>query len=256
MMPTDENRHVAGRRRRIADVLASQDSRNARLQEENMDNGGETEELKQWGFLSDYDNTEEIAKFLHPVDCIHFRLACIESSVLPPLNRISASTRTTATTCLSPWLMSIFEDNKKTICEYLDPIFNNEKYLMKSCKELVGATIRFSKGGWLLLSKGKKTIFCYNPFTREMIRLPDVPDDYVLGGMSFSSVPTSRDCVVIVISKCWELEGHSEISFMVTKPVTRATRWTVRRFSYQGDNGTTLCRVLTIRFSIRELSTA
>ncbi|KAI3967473.1 hypothetical protein MKX01_012283 [Papaver californicum] len=207
MMPTTENRHVAGRRKRITDLLVSQDTSETSIEEENisrLNSGGEElEVLEQWDFLDDYDSTEAIASFLHPVDYIHFRVACKQNSIfLPALNRLSASTRTTATTCLSPWLISIFEENKKTICDILVPMDNNDRYIMKfsRSRKLVGATIRFSKDGWLLLSNGKKTVFCYNPFTRAIIRLPDLPDDYVLGGMSFSSILTSRNCVVIAIS--------------------------------------------------------
>ncbi|KAI3908733.1 hypothetical protein MKW98_029283, partial [Papaver atlanticum] len=157
MMPTTKNRHLAGRRRKITDLLVSQDTTETSIEEENMakvTNRGE--ELKQWDFLNYNDSTEEIARFLHPVDYIHFRLAC--------------------------------------------------------------ATIRFSKDGWLLLSNGKKAVFCYNPFTRAIICLPDLPDDYVLGGMSFSSVPTSPDCVVIAVSIWFDFVGYDTIYFLVIEP--------------------------------------
>ncbi|KAI3890606.1 hypothetical protein MKX03_010683, partial [Papaver bracteatum] len=80
MMPTTANRHVAGTRRRIADLLVSQDTIITCVEEEeNMgrlnNSGGELEALKQWDFLNDYDSTEEVAKLLHPVDYIHFRVA-------------------------------------------------------------------------------------------------------------------------------------------------------------------------------------
>ncbi|XP_026447532.1 uncharacterized protein LOC113348049 isoform X2 [Papaver somniferum] len=239
MMPTTVNKQVAGRRRSITDLLVSQDTTETSIEEENIGkvnySSRELEALKQWDFLDDYDSTEEIARFLHPVDYIHFRVACKRNSIfLPGLNQISASTKTTANTYLSPWLISIFEDNEETICNIVDPMHNNEKYLMKlSNPLLVGAIIRFSKDGWFLLSKGKKTVFCYNPFTRAMICLPDVPDYYALGGMSFSSVPTSRDCVVIAISNWWEIGGDNEISFLVTEPAKSATGWTVHKFDYE-----------------------
>ncbi|KAI3908732.1 hypothetical protein MKW98_029282 [Papaver atlanticum] len=225
MMPTTENRHLAGRRRKITDLLAIQDTTETSIEEENMSRlnikGGESGALKQWDFLNYNDSTEEVARFLHPVDYIHFRLACKQISVvLPALNRLSASTRTTTTTYLSPWLISIFEDNEDTICEIVDPMHNNDKYLMKlSDQLLVGATIRFSKDGWLLLA-----IIC----------LPDLPDDYVLGGMSFSSVPTSRDCVVIAVSNWFDFVGYDEISFLVTEPGKGATDWDVNDFDYEG----------------------
>ncbi|KAI3956066.1 hypothetical protein MKW98_027380 [Papaver atlanticum] len=199
-------------------------------------NGGELEALKQWDFLNNPDSTEAFAKYLHPVDYIHFRVACKKNSIfLPALNRISASTRATATTYLSPWLISIFEDNEETICNIVDPMHNNDRYLMKLSDELlVGATIRFSKDGWLLLSDGKKAVFCYNPFTRAMISLPDLPGDCVLGGMSFSSVPTSRDCVVIAVCRWLRRVGDntSELSFLVVIPAKSATGWTINRFIY------------------------
>ncbi|XP_026428601.1 F-box/kelch-repeat protein At1g57790-like [Papaver somniferum] len=114
---------------------------------------------------------------------------------------------------------------------------NNDKYLMKlSDQLLVGATIRFSKDGWLLLSNGKKSVFCYNPFTRAIICLPDLPDNYVLGGMSFSSVPTSRDCVVIAISNWYEFVDYNEISFLVTELGKSAIEWTDYKFDYEGDS--------------------
>ncbi|XP_026378185.1 F-box/kelch-repeat protein At1g57790-like [Papaver somniferum] len=111
---------------------------------------------------------------------------------------------------------------------------NNDKYLMKvSDQLLVGTTIRFSKDGWLLLSIGKRTVFCYNPFTKATIRLPDVPDGYALGGMSFSSVPTSGDCVVIVISNWFPYFSSNDFYFLVTEPGKRATDWNIYQFRYK-----------------------
>ncbi|XP_026453280.1 F-box/kelch-repeat protein At1g57790-like [Papaver somniferum] len=240
MMPTTVNRHVARRRRRITNLLVNQDTTSTSTVEDNMtgtnNSGGELEASKQWDFVDDYDSLEEIARFLHPVDYIHFRLACKQNSIfLPALNRILAATRTSATTYLSPWLISIFEDDEDTICDVLDPMHDNDKYLMKlSDQLLVGSTIRFSKDGWLLLSNGKKKVFCYNPFTKAMIFLPDFPDNYVLGGMSFSWVPTSQDCLVVVISNWCPMGGDNEISFLVTEPGNSAIGWNIHRFDYEG----------------------
>ncbi|KAI3933646.1 hypothetical protein MKW92_039060, partial [Papaver armeniacum] len=51
--------HLAGRRRRITDLLVSQDT----TEDENMsrlrNSGGELEALKEWEFLDDYDSVEE-----------------------------------------------------------------------------------------------------------------------------------------------------------------------------------------------------
>ncbi|RZC51509.1 hypothetical protein C5167_019936, partial [Papaver somniferum] len=167
MMPTTENRHMDGKRKKITDFLVSQDTTETSIGEENMsrlnNSVDELEALKRWDFLTQFDITVEIARFLHPVDYIHFRLTCKENSaILPALNRVWVSKRATTTTYISPWLISIFEDNGDNVCNMIDPMHGNEKYLMiLSDHLLVGATIRFSKDGWLLLSNGKKTVFCY-----------------------------------------------------------------------------------------------
>ncbi|XP_026451014.1 F-box/kelch-repeat protein At1g57790-like [Papaver somniferum] len=66
--------------------------------------------------------------------------------------------------------------------------------------------IRFQKGGWLLMSKEDwvtTSLFFYNPFTRETIKLPQLPVEEIYGfsGISFSSLPTSSDCVVFAIEQ-------------------------------------------------------
>ncbi|OVA04482.1 Protein of unknown function DUF295 [Macleaya cordata] len=82
---------------------------------------------------------------------------------------------------------------------------------MSLSEMLVGATIRFSKGGWLLMSKGRKTLFFYNPFTKAAIQLPDLPEIYSFTGIAFSSLPTSSDCVVFGIAQ----DDWFEISIFV-----------------------------------------
>ncbi|KAI3935880.1 hypothetical protein MKX01_004607 [Papaver californicum] len=102
------------------------------------------------------------------------------------------------------------------------PMHNNDKYLMRIPDELLaGATIRYSKDGWL---------YCL-----AMIRLPDLPDDYVLGGMSFSSTPTSHICVVIAMSNWspWSSKsGYAEVSFLVSD---LRKGWTAHLFEYKYD---------------------
>ncbi|KAI3921718.1 hypothetical protein MKW92_031431 [Papaver armeniacum] len=68
MMPTTVNMHVAAGRRRIINLLVSQDTTSTSIEEQNMtrvnNSGEELEASKQWDFLDDYDSTEEIARFL------------------------------------------------------------------------------------------------------------------------------------------------------------------------------------------------
>ncbi|KAI3977025.1 hypothetical protein MKX01_008883, partial [Papaver californicum] len=60
---------------------------------------------------------------------------------------------------------------------FVNPMHNNESYLMNIPELFEGSRIRFSKGGWLLMSKGN-TLFFYNPFTKSTIKLPDLSDDH------------------------------------------------------------------------------
>ncbi|OVA08173.1 Protein of unknown function DUF295 [Macleaya cordata] len=165
-------------------------------EEAQKNNGGELEEAGTWGSLN-VDILELIARYLHPVDYLHFRAVCKENrSAIPAVSWRTSSAEITQTTYLSPWL--VFYKKNDGIYNFLDPMHNKEKYIMDLQDLLLDAKIRFSKGGWLLMSKGKKTLFFFNPFTRAMIQLPDLPDDenYGFSGISFSSLPTCSDCVV------------------------------------------------------------
>ncbi|KAI3857185.1 hypothetical protein MKW98_010599, partial [Papaver atlanticum] len=163
--------------------------------------GEELEESERppWAILSN-DIVELIASYLNPKDYAQFRSMCRRNrSIFPEVYPPRA--------ILFPLLVfNSFEDNTGTIYNFVDPM-RNEKYSMKKnlSELLAGATIRCSKYGWLLLvSKDTKTPFFYNPFTKVMIRLPDFPDvkhRFYLSGMSFSSKPTSPDCVVFAIEQ-------------------------------------------------------
>ncbi|KAI3978272.1 hypothetical protein MKX01_003435 [Papaver californicum] len=161
-------------------------------------NGGELEEEEEsrhttWGSMSP-DILELISSYLHLLDYIHFRAVC-------RANRLATTTKMKHTqhTSLPPWL--IFLKVKDGVYNLAGPT-SIDRFFLHQPNMLVDATICFSKGGWLLMSKGNRTIFFYNPFTRAMIHLPDLPDypGYICSGMSFSSLPTSSDCVVMGIS--------------------------------------------------------
>ncbi|KAI3944283.1 hypothetical protein MKW98_016513, partial [Papaver atlanticum] len=100
-------------------------------------------------------------------------------------------------TNLSPWL--VFSKKNEAVYSFINPMHNNENYLMSISEMLKGSTIRSSKGGWLLMSKGFINMFFYNPFTKATIKLPDLPADNIGRGIAFSSLPTSSDCVVFAI---------------------------------------------------------
>ncbi|EOA35319.1 hypothetical protein CARUB_v10020502mg [Capsella rubella] len=97
----------------------------------------------------------------------------------------------------SPWLMS-FSQTKNTY-EFFDPS-NCKKYAMELPKSLVGSIVHYSKDGWLLMSKDFSSEFVlFNPFTMDLVVLPDLQlwNYYQLVG--FSCAPTSSECVVFTM---------------------------------------------------------
>ncbi|XP_026413648.1 F-box/kelch-repeat protein At1g57790-like isoform X2 [Papaver somniferum] len=159
------------------------------------------EEARPWVTLGD-DIVWSISSYLSPLDYMHLRaVRRTYRSVFPVENwRRFCPTRSLKTTDLSPWL--VFAKDNEAVYNFINPMHNNENYLMSIPELLKGSTIRFSKDGWLLLSKGYYSLFFYNPFTKAIVKLPDLPDDnnYQFRGISFSSLPTSSDCSVFAIS--------------------------------------------------------
>ncbi|KAG8364779.1 hypothetical protein BUALT_Bualt18G0034300 [Buddleja alternifolia] len=73
-------------------------------------------------------------------------------------------------------------------------VYNDFYYL--DFPELIEAEIRFSKYGWLLMSRGNM-LFFFNPFTKVKMELPPAISPFVF--VSFSLPPTSKDCLVFGI---------------------------------------------------------
>lgn len=69
-------------------------------------------------------------------------------------------------------LMSIY-GTSRGMCRFFDPMVKR-KYIVKDSMLLNGdwQTLRFSKYGWVLATKGKRSIYAANPFTREVCKLP------------------------------------------------------------------------------------
>ncbi|XP_026429807.1 F-box/kelch-repeat protein At1g57790-like [Papaver somniferum] len=168
------------------------------------DNAGDFAEMKAcpWGNLNG-DMVESIANSLHRLDYIHLRSVCKAYRALLPTAMFTSNTRGTH---LSPWLM-FSRDHNSTTFNSLNPMHNNENYLLNH-SDLMRTVIRFQKGGWLLVSKEKMEhcLFFSNPFTRETIKLPELPVDFTFSSVSFSSLPTSPDCVVVSI----ELQSYDD----------------------------------------------
>ncbi|PIA38935.1 hypothetical protein AQUCO_02700255v1 [Aquilegia coerulea] len=125
------------------------------------------------------------ARLSLPVDHMNFRLVCKTFALLVPHSG-------QWTRAQYPSLM--FSNREKSKCSFLDPMYN-----VNSCfdmPELLGAKICSSKDGWLLMKKGDRSMFFFNPFTKATIRLPDLPKNLGFNGISFTAPPTSSSCIV------------------------------------------------------------
>ncbi|PIA34179.1 hypothetical protein AQUCO_03800038v1 [Aquilegia coerulea] len=130
-------------------------------------------------------------------DCIRIRLTC-ESwmSITPPLrsNNLHIPPESGH---LVPWLMC-FPKKNHSVYKIYHPIYSGG--YTNNIPELAGAIIRNARCGWLLISRGDTCIFFFNPFTLEIINLPDFDEKEDLKNMSFSNPPTSSDFIVIGLS--------------------------------------------------------
>nr|DAD39240.1 TPA_asm: hypothetical protein HUJ06_013563 [Nelumbo nucifera] len=86
------------------------------------------------------------------------------------------------------------------MCSFFFPIYSNN-YVFE-IPELVDADIRHAKYGWLLMPRGRNSIFFFNPSTRTTINLPDIDYACEILGVSFSAPPTCSDCVVLAQFDC------------------------------------------------------
>ncbi|XP_026379851.1 uncharacterized protein LOC113274672 [Papaver somniferum] len=165
-----------------------------------VDEDDDKEDIKEAGLLIKLndDIVWAMSSFLHRVDCIHLRVVSKKYRSVIDLRRYS-SARTVKNTDTSPWLF--FPKNDRSILNFVNPMHNNENYFLNIPKLLKGSRIRFSKGGWLLMSTKRKILFFYNPFTKSTVRLPNLPDISDFTGISFSSLPTCSDCLVFAIIK-------------------------------------------------------
>ncbi|KAF7135577.1 hypothetical protein RHSIM_Rhsim08G0205000 [Rhododendron simsii] len=132
------------------------------------------------------------------------------------------------TQCPSPqsqWLM-LYRGLKKLEMSFFHPLLE-DTYRM-DIPELSGALLRCSKDGWLLLSRGKHSVFFFNPFTKAKIDLPDLPHHYNFNAISFSCAPTSSECMIFGIYAFFDHVNFSVIS-------RGEEEWTFCRFKGERD---------------------
>ncbi|KAK0606278.1 hypothetical protein LWI29_036079 [Acer saccharum] len=141
------------------------------------------------------------------VDQIYFRAVCKDWR-----SKVYGSVRYSDNI---PWILAV---SKKDIssnlfvsisnqCYLYDPI-HKQKYTIEN-QILYGAHIHASKFGWLLLSTNIRSTYFfrfYSPFTNKIIELPALDMKISAGKIftnviaTFSTAPTSSDCVICVLS--------------------------------------------------------
>ena len=126
-------------------------------------------------------------------DLLAFRAICKSWRLITPISRPLLPLMDSPHS-QSPCLISL---NNHT-CKFFHPI-QNDTYQMH-IPELQGASIRFSKYGWLLLSRKDCSIFFFHPFNRIKIEIPRYPKEDAFQTMCFSSPPDSIDCFVFGIT--------------------------------------------------------
>ncbi|EOA19318.1 hypothetical protein CARUB_v10003152mg [Capsella rubella] len=107
--------------------------------------------------------------------------------------------------------------------ELRDPL--QQKTYTLDLPELARSTVCYAKDGWpLMLKQGWRLfmrLFFFNPFTREMVTLPNIYEAF--DKVAFSCPPTSDKCVLVALNF---LHGHVKVS--TCHP--GATEWTTESF--------------------------
>ncbi|KAI3874949.1 hypothetical protein MKW98_019522 [Papaver atlanticum] len=143
------------------------------------------EEERCWGILNE-DMVVLISSYLHPLDYVNFRSVCKSNrQIMPVVKTTFTSTQILETTNLSPWLL-FSGDNSSTVYNLVNPMHDNENYLMN-----------FSE---LLLERSS-----------------NFPGCYYRSDISFSSIPTSSDCVVFAIEARTSSDDEIELSIYCIK---------------------------------------
>ncbi|GFZ02937.1 hypothetical protein Acr_15g0015450 [Actinidia rufa] len=163
---------------------------------------------------------------LSPVDQIRFRAVCkdwrLASSSSQPSPRL-------------PWLMTrdwvwsesgdIVSSNKFHMPFHRHTHTSMHELDGQNWDDIHGASVCTSKYGWLLLQKSKNG-FVYNPFTREMLKLPKI--DIAFNRITFSSVPTSTDCLFFAIESS---KKSSRYKIKICICSLGAQKWTTKNFN-------------------------
>ncbi|KAG5537396.1 hypothetical protein RHGRI_024734 [Rhododendron griersonianum] len=163
------------------------------------------EQIRDWSTLP-IELLSLISSSLFPDDFGRFCCVCKKWKLVPSL---PVPRPTQCPIPQSQWLM-LYRGCSKMELNFSHPLYK-DTYRM-DIPELSGALLRCSKDGWLLMSRGKHSVFFFNPFTKAKIDLPDLPHNYYFNAISFSRAPTSSDCMVFGIYASFDRVKFSVIS--------------------------------------------
>ncbi|KAL5995035.1 hypothetical protein ACLOJK_025093 [Asimina triloba] len=95
-----------------------------------------------------------------------------------------------------PWLM--FSQKEDDMYTFWDPLYN--KSYTANIPQLSGSRLCFCKDGWVFVQRGNDSVFLFNPFISEEIRLPDYHVHLGLHSIGISATPTSSDSVICIFA--------------------------------------------------------
>ncbi|XP_050220969.1 uncharacterized protein LOC126671254 [Mercurialis annua] len=163
-----------------------------------------------------------ISSTLSGSDTLNFNFVCKSwqsvSVLTPSSTQLIMPSKTLSEIHQFPLLLFLGRDDGP-LCNFYHAL-NNTIYTL-NVPEIGNARVRFSKNGWLLMSRGDFKMLFFNPLTKERIDLPNLRANYKFHGISFSATPTSPDCVVLGV-----YNGHDGNELCISLICHGETVWT------------------------------
>ncbi|CAK9147201.1 unnamed protein product [Ilex paraguariensis] len=177
----------------------------------------EKEQERPWCDLP-LDLLSLIISNLFAGDCSAFNMVCKSWRPITPAIR-PLPPPIGSPHCQSPCLLFFQRSSHK--CKLFHPLYNDFYHM--ELPEILDAKMRFSKYGWLLMSREDLSVFFFNLSTKVTIELPKMPSPFGFATMCFTSPPTSLDCAVV---------GFNGIGIIEISIIRRGEdSWTTHEFS-------------------------
>ncbi|KAL6657230.1 hypothetical protein ACP70R_005010 [Stipagrostis hirtigluma subsp. patula] len=186
---------------------------------------GAEQAVAPWSSLP-VDMVEELVPRISVFDYLNVRKVCKRwSSISKPIQYAKRYLP-------YPMMLSICPSSAG-VFKLFDPIVEKEYTLKNSslmpCQDYFEMLL-FAKHGWALLIRGEKYICAANPFTGEILELPELPRlGNQFDGIAFSSAPKSPDCVVCCIHKDRNPDVAQSLGIFVMVWRPGAEHWTRKK---------------------------